>query len=216
LGLSTNRSGFSLVELLTAVAIIGILATIVVPAYKSYQIRARQTESKHALSIAYVAQKSAYAEYSTYVSCLGQFGFDIHHKWNCIDSAADPQSLMAYYSTQVVSEEGDANWGNVAVQNMGFSCVSGIYDCGPSRWFFKSMGYRQGGSCDNTSVWNYTEALMADPTYTYVTQNTFKVVSSGFPKPCASAISSVADLINKADIWTIDQFRMLHHVKPPN
>jgi len=70
-----NEEGFTLVELMVVVAIIGILAAVAIPNYQKYQARARQSEAKILLASAYTAEQSFYAEAGTYSAALTQIGF---------------------------------------------------------------------------------------------------------------------------------------------
>jgi type IV pilus assembly protein PilA len=66
--LAKSQSGFSLVELMVVVAIIGILATISVGAIQKQIAKSRQSEAKTNLSTLYGAEKAFLAEFQTYVA----------------------------------------------------------------------------------------------------------------------------------------------------
>lgn len=70
-----NQAGFSLVELMIVVAIIGILATVAIPNFTRFQAKARQANGKSLLSGYYTAQKAAYAEYSYFPGNFSGAGF---------------------------------------------------------------------------------------------------------------------------------------------
>ena len=52
------EAGFTLLELIVVVAIVGILSTVAVPAYSRFAARARQAEAKIALASIYTAEQS--------------------------------------------------------------------------------------------------------------------------------------------------------------
>lgn len=72
---SMSAAGFSLVELMVVVAIIGILATMAVPQINKFMAKARQAEAKTSLSSIYTANKSFFAEYQGYTSSLAAMGY---------------------------------------------------------------------------------------------------------------------------------------------
>lgn len=69
-----NQSGFTLVELMIVVAIIGILAAIAIPNYQRYQAKARQTEGRLALSSAFTGMQSFSVENTSFTTCLNATG----------------------------------------------------------------------------------------------------------------------------------------------
>lgn len=66
-----SQSGFSLVELMVVVAIIGILAAMSVGQVQKQIAKARQSESKSALAALYTSETAFRAEYNTFVSDFG-------------------------------------------------------------------------------------------------------------------------------------------------
>lgn len=59
--------GFTLIELMIVVAIIGILAAIAIPNFMKFQARAKTSEAKVQLKAFFTAIKSQYATNDTYV-----------------------------------------------------------------------------------------------------------------------------------------------------
>ena len=65
-----GRKGITLIELLVVITIVAILATIAVPMYTGYMIRARRADAKTSLEQLRAAQEMRRAEYGSYSTSL--------------------------------------------------------------------------------------------------------------------------------------------------
>ncbi|RLA64977.1 MAG: hypothetical protein DRQ88_10030 [Epsilonproteobacteria bacterium] len=70
-----NNKGFTLVELMVVVAIIGILSAIAIPNFKTYQAKAKTSEAKIQLASVYQAELALQADYDSFATCLLDAGY---------------------------------------------------------------------------------------------------------------------------------------------
>jgi type IV pilus assembly protein PilA len=65
--LHTRKGGFTLIELMIVVAIIGILAAIAIPNFLQFQLRSKTGEAKTNLAAIRTAEEGYFAEFGSYV-----------------------------------------------------------------------------------------------------------------------------------------------------
>lgn len=80
-----GSGGFSLTELMIALAIISILAAIALPSYRQYVIRSNRGDATQALLRLAAEQERYYLAHNTYASTIGEGGLNVsatsEHGW---------------------------------------------------------------------------------------------------------------------------------------
>jgi type IV pilus assembly protein PilA len=69
------KRGFTLIELMIVVAIIGLLAALAIPNFMRFQARAKQSEAKSNLKAVFTAEKSYYGDKQLYLGSFDVIGF---------------------------------------------------------------------------------------------------------------------------------------------
>ena len=172
--------GFSILELMVVVAIIGILAAIAIPQYQRYQSRARQSEAKVALSSCYTAEHGFFAQDGTFSSCLRQLGVD--------GSSVQKRFYSFGFETAAAAGTRCGPTGNGACNIFVYSGNADYSVCATPDMQFPL-----------TARVNTTFVDPGNAAYgTVISQNTFQAIAFGNVSP---------DLLT--DIWSIDHNKML-------
>jgi len=194
------QAGFTLVELMIVVAIVGILAAIAIPNYQKYQAKSRTTEGKLYLASVYTAEKTFQIEYSSYTACLSAAGFA-------------PDSTNRYYAAGVLTAAATgANCGPAGGQ----PC-----DNSNSGWGNGAPTCTGGTGHDVTLITAflpthtaYGNSRQVAPTFAVLTigsySSTASLTQSAFVIPAGGAIHPT----NAAtvDVWTVNQNKVLQQV----
>jgi len=88
------RRGFTLIELMIAVAIVGILSAIAIPKFAKFQARSKQTEARVNLKAMFTAQRAFAAERDRFSKLVSEIGF-----------APERNNRYAYFTGQAGTQE---------------------------------------------------------------------------------------------------------------
>ncbi len=96
--LRRNQGGFTLVELMIVVIIVGILAAVAIPMYQGATERAKASEAVAALGTIRGAMRVYYAEHGTYVNANFTLGARVTN--GSILDVSDTDLLGRYFSSE--------------------------------------------------------------------------------------------------------------------
>jgi len=102
------QKGFTLIELMIVVAIIGILAAIAIPNFIKFQARSKQSEAKANLKASFTAMKAYYQEKDRYSTLMQDIGF-VPERNNRYAYFFDPAPTLTDRSTAIEVTPAGAN-----------------------------------------------------------------------------------------------------------
>lgn len=135
-----KKNGYTLMELLVTVAVVGVLAAVAIPSYKSYSVKTRRSEGRAFVMEIMQRQEKYYTENNTYTTNLTQLGY----------SSSTPSSERSYYTvTATAASDGIAN--NVVLTAAPTGSQTADTECGS--FIMNSTGAKS-TSTSSTTCWN--------------------------------------------------------------
>jgi type IV pilus assembly protein PilA len=189
-----RQDGFTLVELMVVVAIIGLLSAVAIPNFKKYQAKAKVSEAKLQLSAAYTAEQAFFTDFNMYHSCLAYMGYN--------PSGEVSARYFAVGFTNAAAINTDA-LNNAITAGLGAPCNSATLAASAGQtYFFAGRGV--GSDIANTTAHIPTNSLGAQAAATQL----FTIGAGGVIDG-----SSVNATTNTAQL-TINQAKVITTVRP--
>ena len=202
----TNERGFTLIELMIVVAIIGVLSAIAVPNFQKYQAKSKTSEAKLQLSAAYIAEESFFGDYNIYARCLKYMGYDpsneIGNRYYVIGfNRGVPGIDTVAYQSALSLGLNSAGYSLGGCPNLGVSLGNTVFNSG--RGIGATVASLANGYLNATNTG--TQGTIG--TQVNLNQMTFKIVAGG-------VISQDNTLNTNHSVLSIDNNKVIELVRP--
>jgi type IV pilus assembly protein PilA len=157
---TTDQSGFTLIELMVSVGIVGILASVAVPNYNRYTAKARQTEAKMNLGSIYTAEQAYATDIGGFSACLSSMGYTVAGKYYTTGFAT--ASVTSYSNTPGATPTTCTVGPNVtyfpASQAAGGTATTTVANSGLTATTFTAVSAGSISNIPQNDTWTMTEA----------------------------------------------------------
>jgi len=189
-----DSDGFTIVELMVVVALVGLLAAVSIPNYLTFSRRARQAEAKIALSALFTAETAFAVEQNSFSRCVREMG----------SAGEGGASANRYYSVGFNAHTGFAP----------LVCGSGNQSC--ALYDFTSS-LACSSYCGDAKFWCGIDATIIVNRVDYNSPtNAGPLLTQDF-LPSSGRFLGVAwgsiNPVGKVDIWTIDEKKELTNIQ---
>lgn len=201
---SLKKNGFSLIELLTSVGIIGVVSVVGIKSYQAQTNKSRTAEAKYSLSSLYTAEKVFFDTWNTYHENLiligaipdGAFHYDIGFGKSTVLSKTDG-SLNDYPHPDTLTVRECTTFQQIC----GGDCLSKTPKVAGEQYTYFFYGDTKAGQAGsqrfncrvtgNSYLKDYTSSNGAD-------SSTFTALARG--------------QLKNEDVWSVDQEKVFQHV----
>lgn len=196
-----RREGYSMAELVTAAAVVGVLSTVGVKSYQAQTNRARTAEAKQSLAYVYTSEQSFRDNWRSYHENLvavgavpsGQYHYDVGFDSATALSTSDGD-LGSYPTTQVLSQSQCTNFNQICQGSCSTAIVSaigGTYASAYAVYGTASCAVRSTVLLSGTGKYSNSNGQ--------ATTTSFKALAVG--------------RLKNRDVWSIDDERTLEHIE---
>lgn len=140
---SRTDKGFTLIELMIVVVLIGVIAAIALPAYQDYAKRARRADAKTSLLELQMAMEKWRANNPTYTTNMNDLGYL---------GATDQASKEGYYTLDIPSAASASGYTLTAEINT--ATAQNGDDCGTFTITVNNGGEAYSAGGDDNTCWN--------------------------------------------------------------
>lgn len=133
-----KNCGFTLIEVLIAVAILGIIAAIAIPSYSQYAMKARRAEAVTSLTEIAGEQYRYFSENNSYATKLTDLGYSTDNLTTengnyTVAVSASSTSTYTVTATAKSAQAGDTSCATLSINSVGVKTVTpsatAVEDC---------------------------------------------------------------------------------------